>query len=1291
MKGRVVMMARMSLWLGLFALFSWQAVAAENLSDRLSAAKPGTTVTLPAGEFHGGVTLPPGVSLKGAGVGKTIVTGGLTVSGGKGAQISDLTVKDAGIVVKNAESITITRVRVTGATTGIAFNGVKQGRIENCVSDENRFGIAIGGGADCVVVNCTVTQCPEMGISVAACPNAVVFNNCIVGSAVCLNIDKPAAVRVDHNLYFGMYVGQMQEQFGKKMLTAWQYLTGLDKHSVQMAVEFGDHFTVTNVLPWSLDRAVTADWGAAEFAGVKAPSTDLTGRPRAGRPDVGTVETVIKVPRAADGKFTVANNAGVKSVGVFRKDGFLVTYLFHNLPLPKGEHAFWLPARDYVGQPIPAGDYEMRLAESDFQWTYLDHIADNGDDGAMAYSASRSPRFAVFAPDGAVVQQSDHSEDHTGLRAYDPVTGKLRWYVYGAAYSQGITVGKDGLVYYLYGMNRSTGESRLSRVDANGKIVPFPGSPYGHVFPILTASVRSLAALGDRLYTADAESNQLFVITMADGQIEKTLDVPAPKYVAADESTQLLWVVSGESLVALSPDGNKLAESKAVAEPLAVAARNGTLAVASGATGKVHVFDARDPKNLKPLREVGRGDGPYGPLTGDRFGFQTTDGPREDWLRKTSVALDAEGRLAVTDAIRMLVLDPRGQPLWHTVGVFGNSSPPSYATELRRFWDTEGEFSFWLNEQDGTWKMDAHWDHTQIGVEFPESKVRLLGDFAIDGKTFTVFVHWPPRGKHPKLPVLTVARLDKFVSVPVLKISLEDNKLFSREDSNGDGQITDADTATPLVDAQGKPLTAHPIGGQMYLQPDGSFLRMSFPSPWLWKCSGLNAQGVPVYAGKDYGQTFFHADWRKDLSPYDFLDDYCNTSAHGFSQGGNGLVGMGWLSDGGFVLQAFLRNSGESPGTSGTGTDLCGYSADGRRRWVHQLAQWRGIGGLGTVDDITLTVVHSQCAPLAVDADGLGLGGFCEAAQLKYPGYLIDHPNMKLFKLPDDRIYLTYGDNASGRHPWYRLDNQQSLKKTTTAFRLDEARAKALAATEWKPAFQAIRPPPPRVRVPRLAKALPIDGDLEKWRTAGIEPAIFIGPSHMMDGPGDCSGVVRVAYEGKNLYFQVLRFDDVVTFHQRSNMFQQDALELALNGTHPNGFQFIVYKNPHGEDLIHRHRFFQKAIKARKIAPEHAPRIVRVLDNAADVPERAALEQLYGVDLSPAKVIVTEFMLPMDDNVWAEAEADAIDLKPGTEFWLGFFLDDNDQPYTDKQELSWWPATFGMFSPREDGAIAVCE
>ncbi len=1255
---------------------------AEDLTQRLAAAKPGRTVTLPAGEFRGGVTIPPGVSLKGAGVDKTIIDAGIVMEGGSGATISDLTVRNApgaGIAVRQAELVTIARVRVTGCANGFQFGDVKKGRIENCVSDRNSFGISISGGADCVVVNCTVTACPEVGLSIARCSSAVAFNNCIVGSAICLNIDVPEGIHMDHNLYSGMFLGQMKEQIAKRMLTAWQYLTGLDAHSVQVPVEFGENFAPTTVLAWAQDRAATAEWGATELAGVKAPTTDRLEQKRTGRPDLGAVETNVIPSRTADGQFTVASDTGLKSAGVFTQDGVLISYLFQNLPLPKGTYSFWLPARDYVGQPIPAGDYEVRLAESDFRWKYQNHVADNGEDRGLSYSASFNPEFVAFAPNGLLIMQENVSEDHTGIRAYDALTGKLKWYVPGGTDAQGIAIGKDGTIYGVMEINRDQGVSRLTRHDgATGKVIPWPGSKVGHV-PITTCRLaKSLALFGDRLYLAGAEVNKLFVITTTEGKVEKTVDVPAPRSVASDEKNGVLWVVSGTAVIAIKPDGTKVAESSLVPEPAAVAARDGQIAVASTKTGKVHFFDASDPKNLKPVREFGKGDGPFGAFATDRFWFQRGGCWQAPDQLNTSLALGPSGQLTVVDDRRTLMFDGTGKNLWYTIGVFGNHSKPSFATQNRRLWDTQCHLSFLLNEKDGTWRPEALWDHSALtpqGLE--ESNCLQLGDFADGGKAFLATVASPSYGAPPQgvtIPFLLVARLDGFKSVPVLTITAENGKPIMREDTNGDGKITVEDTGTPVVDATGKPMPLALFNRFNDLQPDGSISTMG-ATPMIWKRTGLNARGVPVYEGKNYVSRFA-PDWKKELSPYDFKPD-----------GTSFFVVTGTLADGGCVVQSGWRGSGGTGLSNGAGTDLAGYGPDGRRRWVHQLAQHKGIGGMGTADDITLTAVFYSGETIVVDGDGLALGGFCEARQLHYCGYWIDHPNMRLFKMPDGKLHATIGSNADGRHLWCRLDNQESLKKSKQPFRVADDRAKELAALEWKPMPPVASAAQPQIRIPRLAQPMPIDGDLEKWRKAGVQPQIIIGPSGAFDGPGDCSAIIRMAYEGQNLYFQVLQFDDVPLFYQ---MVQEDCVELALNGAFGNGYQFVVYKDVEGKDIVWRNRFFEGGSQ-RVIDPGHAPSIVKVLDTAEAVTERQALEGLYGVDLSKAKVVLTEFKIPIDAKTYAPKDGDVFPLGPAKSFWVGFFVDDNDHPYTDVQSLINWPATFGMFSPKEDGALAICE
>ena len=81
---------------------------------------------MPAGVFEAGLTLPPRVSLRGAGYRKTILDArraevGLAIEGGEGAEIADLTVSGAsktGVLVAGAADVALRRLRTTGAWGG---------------------------------------------------------------------------------------------------------------------------------------------------------------------------------------------------------------------------------------------------------------------------------------------------------------------------------------------------------------------------------------------------------------------------------------------------------------------------------------------------------------------------------------------------------------------------------------------------------------------------------------------------------------------------------------------------------------------------------------------------------------------------------------------------------------------------------------------------------------------------------------------------------------------------------------------------------------------------------------------------------------------------------------------------------------------------------------------------------------------------------------------------------------------------------------------------------------------
>jgi len=426
----------MLIGIGIMAQADGSLPDAAAFARQLAAAKPGSTVTLPAGVVSGSLTVPAGVRLQGAGYAKTIIDAsesevGITIAGGNGGGLADLTVRGArktNIQVKNTKGMLISRVRTTGSLNGLNVNNATDARIENVLADNNRYGIVLDNGQHNVVVNCSLVRNASIGLSLPSGTRAVVFNNVIVESATGIYIgDACKGLTLDYNLHFSLYLGKLADQLARPRIGDWQTLSGCDAHSVQFPLTMKDakngDFHPTSVLDWALNRPTTVGWGIKELAGVKAPTTDLDGVKHAAAPAVGVYESTATAPRPADGQLDITTDTGIKSAGVFTKEGRLVCYLFHNLPLRKGRYPFWLPARTFEGQPIAAGTYEVRLAESNLQWEYLGRIGHTGRDANASKMATLSGYKVQFDEHGHLLVGQGWSENDTTLRAYDMKTG----------------------------------------------------------------------------------------------------------------------------------------------------------------------------------------------------------------------------------------------------------------------------------------------------------------------------------------------------------------------------------------------------------------------------------------------------------------------------------------------------------------------------------------------------------------------------------------------------------------------------------------------------------------------------------------------------------------------------------------------------------------------------------------------------------------------------------------------------------------------------------------------------
>ena len=541
----------------------------QDYAQRIEVAKPGDTVQLPPGTFaFGDVKVPAGVSVRGAGHQLTIINAsgfaaGLIFSGKGPATVADLQVREAresGLVLDEASGVTGERLTVGHCGNGIIVRQADNCTLRNVIVAENRVGVAFNNSKNCALVNATLANNNAVALILAGNKRPVVFNNVISGSGLGVNLrDGNTDVVLEHNLYACNYVGRMGGGHPACLhLGAWRDLSGLDRHSLAVRIDFADaphgNFHPVSVLTWAPVRSTASDWGVAKLAGVIAPERDIDGAPRQGGVDLGAYESSFTATQPPAGKLTVKSGAGLTSAGLYTKNGRLVNYLFQNQPLAKGKHAFWLPTRDWQGRPIAAGDFEVRVVESDLRLKYIAPTCNTDLETSLQLPnkvenrASMAPQALAYDTAGRVLLAQDGFEVGVHLRLFDAAFQSALWALPGAGLNTaGMALTERGR---LFVMRRP--HSLISLDAATGKGIPFVSGSMEKSYPGQFQSLGGMAMLDGKLYLADPKANQLVCLAGEEMEPAGTLAVPSPTQIATDSANHVLWVISeGKELLAL--------------------------------------------------------------------------------------------------------------------------------------------------------------------------------------------------------------------------------------------------------------------------------------------------------------------------------------------------------------------------------------------------------------------------------------------------------------------------------------------------------------------------------------------------------------------------------------------------------------------------------------------------------------------------------------------------------------------------------------------------------------------
>lgn len=1304
---------------GLSAVISAHAADQEDLTKQLAAAKKGAVIQLQPRTYEvGDLVIPAGVTLRGAGYNKTVIDAaahktGVVIRGNAGAAVSDLTVRNAretGVLVSQASDVSLSRLKISSNLTGLLLDKLTGGRLENLLVIKNRTGAALAQDTATSVANCSFVDNMAIALTISKANNVAVFNNLIVNSPTAVYLTKGnLQLGLDYNLYIASFYGKMEGEASRTSLPGWQRVSGYDAHSLTMPLSFADpgaeDYRTTSALSWDPTLASTSDWGATRLQGFAAPMADINGAKRTGSVDLGVFEISFPALRKPDGTFEISSEDGAKSAALFDADGVNVGPFFQNKPLHKGIHPFWLPSRDSQNRPWAPGNYQVRVTESQLSNTYLGLAGNFGKTSLNLDTCSYPEEMFAFDNQDRIYVAQNAFENGMGIRAFDAAYDTHRWMMPGGGNNVGVATDAE---FFYYIQRQAPGQYNLRKIGLDsgimGSIAPGTGN---RIFTEpFSNSMRGMALMDGKLYISDPEKGKVFYTSAADPKFENSFDVPGAVSICADAKNHVLWVVGDKGqLLALDPaTGAVKATSTIVDSPKDIAANSGYLAALSPKTGKIYLIDANAPANLHILRTIGRGDGPAGPQLPDRFWFQTV--PGRDERGKTTISVNSKGEVAVVDGVRVSfwaadgTLKKQGLGFWGQHNYLGRFA----GDDDVRVWSISGDYSIKMDSKNKRWMPDTKWVLPKY--QFEGRTARAF--FSTGGKNYGLYyVGVGDPGKMPdgKVSVfgfdpkqrtmgLLVLRLEDKAAVPVglYYESSATKTLMEQHDTNGDGVVDGADTATEIRKPDGSRVgipqdryTGLPRanGDMVYMTPQGGDT-----AGVVIKMTGLDAGGkYPVY------------DWAKPelipntadgktanfISPYDYKTKELS----------NRGVQSAEMSDGGYASSLWIKSSGGTGLANGAGTDIGGFGKDGRLRWIYKLNTVQGSEGVQSIPryKMVMGMTSTQCDYMVMDEDGLGLGVLSMPKESHWQGMWSDHAQQQQTWVGNDgQPYYLLGDYASNGFHWFQITGMDKTKHEVVPVKIDATLAGVLTGETELVQEKLPVPPTTKVTIAHLQQPMNIDGDLKKWRA--ITPAALVTPetgTADILGPQDCSAVIRLAYQGSDLYVQTIVFDDVATFHQPlDKMYQEDGIEMGVN-SFMQGFKFNVANTTDKGPTVYRNKFVV-ANMDRVYTNEQVPRSIKVYDNTSEIEERKYIEAIYGVDLSKSKAIVTEFKLPLTAAVGLDGDPNQIPVvASGKTFWIGFFLNDNDTPGGDVQKFLAWPATYGTFAVKEAGALATFE
>ncbi|HRR79221.1 MAG TPA: hypothetical protein P5118_03460 [Planctomycetota bacterium] len=1092
---------------------------------------------------------------------------------------SGLTFRGAGQGVKAERCLGITVERCTfdGLSRGLAAESTEDLSVDACVFRRCGIGLFVKGTRATRVTHATITGSSTAGALLLACGWGSITNSILAANNSNLIADEvsAAAWTSRHNVLTGT-TGPWGAVPAIANPYEWDAASGQDRQSAHVPPSFVD--------PDGGDLRIdpAAAWGGGlpgMAVGAKIdpePTQDRDGRPlrvRGKAVCVGAYDYPDPRPAAGWRKIATLKARGPaqvrQSAGVYRTDGTLVRTLLADAP--RVADLYW-DGLDDLGQPAPAGEYEVRSVSHDVRIVDDGAMGDNG--AAMgAYHCDNADRV-VALPDGGFVITTIYDEAGYPLRRYassgQPIQATNfaeKDFTGGLALVGGVSgiVGgvsprrdtRDGDVpptktreedippttpvegfIGAVGKGEGTKLIRLTPSCERAKMAngadSYPVFAPGEKAP---GGVAGVAVIGQTAFVGIPDLSLIRSIDLASGQKKRDWPLPGAGDVAADEKGAL-WALAGpvggvstrrdsrdgdvpptKEVVSLRPDGSVGQRyATGLETPQYLAAGAGRLAVIDRKAAKVAWLDAASGKIIRTLgRERPKGE--WTPVASDLF-----SDPRD-------AAITPDGRLLLCEHARLRCLWPEsGAVAFEALSNFMDTAVV-HPTQPEYVYCWPGIFR--VDPKTGAWEWLVESPRGSVEVPGEKKPVSLSpgsphGAVVLGGRPFIFYF-----SRHGKGDLLLLDVSDPLKPRTALDYDNRHKALggwayttiaFTKGgDIIAGGHYSLEFKRIPFqgLDGQGNPTFDfdHPVT----LGPKED------PSPRKMKCNAA------ITADRTTGDIYYLA-----------VTDLYNKMVPGWGADG---TGVGRSTPDGTPLWFALSSGGNYMSVSAVN--------DGKNAWIMAAKSFGGQVDL-------------------FNADGLRLATGNWSWPCNYSiGFVDLRYGVHAYLRPDGKPGAYVEDDAIGRFARLRVEGADTIERSVIRF------------TWNNPATQAGPPPLPDrtqgkpverlLTIPRVPE-LKASGDWAPWENAGVMPQIVMlpTPGFRRSVPDDLwqtfragTAIGAIAHDGASLYAMFLVADDTMHFDDPKGnaMWQFDCVELWLEEE-----QFTLGMTSDGSPALFKHR-----------------------------------------------------------------------------------------------------------------------